>query len=105
MEVHVVEPLRAGHGLERLHLDLAQVLPRRAAARSGKRDGQQRGREDFWVSFHGAYPERKGAMPGRTIPEYPTRPLCPRSRRMIVLDPPAWVPAPLLRLGPYQLAL
>src|SRR3954466_3682033 len=29
----------------------------------------------------------------------------PGSRRMIVFDPPAWVPTPLLRVGPYQLAL
>src|SRR5206468_7914969 len=29
----------------------------------------------------------------------------PGSLRMIVFDPPAWVPAPLLRVGPYQLAL
>ncbi|TMB32785.1 MAG: mechanosensitive ion channel family protein [Deltaproteobacteria bacterium] len=44
-------------------------------------------------------------VPGRTIPEYPTRPLYPRSRRMLAFDPPSWVPAPLLRAGPYQLAL
>src|SRR5438874_1726299 len=50
-------------------------------------------------------PGESGAVPGPTIPEYPTRPLCPRSRHMLAFDPPAWVPAPLLRVGLYQLAL
>src|SRR4030081_1126373 len=65
MEVHIVEPLRAGHGLERLHLELAQVFPRAAATRPRECDCQQGDQKDFWMSLHDAYPraERRRAWP------------------------------------------
>src|SRR3954468_20994937 len=64
VEVHVVETLGAGHGPERLHLDLAQVLAGRAAARGHKREDEQ-------VSVHEVTLRRERRHAPHSIRGYP----------------------------------